>query len=81
MGNNAVAIWLWNKVLGYLSWDQQKHCSTFVFDDENDIGQADVIIMEVVTALREWTAFASEAGVPERWIKSIAARLQEQCQK
>lgn len=51
------------------------------FASENDIGQADVIIKEVLASLREWTAFASEAGVPERWIKSIAARLQEQCQK
>ena len=33
MGNDAIAIWLWGKVLGYLSWDKQKHCSTFVFDE------------------------------------------------
>lgn len=34
MENNAVAIWLWGKVLGYLSWDAKQHCSTFVFDED-----------------------------------------------
>ena len=33
MENNAVAIWLWGKVLGYLSWDFQHHRSSFVFDE------------------------------------------------
>lgn len=32
MGNKSIAIWLWGKVLGYLSWDEHKHCSTFVFE-------------------------------------------------
>ena len=49
-----------------------------VFASENDIGQADVIINEVMTALQAWTTFASEAGVPERWIERIAVNLQEQ---
>ena len=34
MENKAVAIWLWGKVLGYLSWDAKQRCSTFVFDEE-----------------------------------------------
>ncbi len=34
MGNNSIAIWLWGKVLGYLSWDSHKRCSTFVFEKE-----------------------------------------------
>lgn len=33
MGNKAIAIWLWGKVLGFLSWDEQRRCSTFVFDE------------------------------------------------
>ena len=33
MENKSVAIWLWGKVLGYLSWDARQHCSTFVFDE------------------------------------------------
>lgn len=52
-----------------------------VFADENDIGQANVIIKEVLASLREWTAFASEVGVPKKWIDKIAVKLQEQCQK
>ena len=34
MGNNSIAIWLWGEVLGYLSWDGHKRCSTFVFEKE-----------------------------------------------
>lgn len=52
-----------------------------VFADENDIGQADVIIKEVMTVLREWTAFASEAGVPDHWNGRIAVELQKQCRE
>ena len=33
MGNEAVAIWLWGKVVGYLSWDARHRCSIFVFDE------------------------------------------------
>lgn len=33
MENEAIAIWLWGKVLGYLSWDDHKRCSSFVFDE------------------------------------------------
>ena len=32
MGNKSIAIWLWGEVLGYLSWDEHKRCSTFVFE-------------------------------------------------
>lgn len=34
MENKAIAIWLWGKVLGYLSWDQHKRCSLFVFEEK-----------------------------------------------
>lgn len=34
MENKAVAIWLWGKVLGYLSWDAKQRCSTFVFEKD-----------------------------------------------
>ena len=34
MENKAVAIWLWGKVLGYLSWDVKSRRSTFVFDED-----------------------------------------------
>ena len=34
MENNSIAIWLWGKVLGFLSWDSHKRCSTFVFEKE-----------------------------------------------
>lgn len=34
MENKAVAIWLWGKVLGYLSWDGKQRCSTFVFEKD-----------------------------------------------
>lgn len=33
MENKAVAIWLWGKVLGYLSWETNQHRSIFVFDE------------------------------------------------
>lgn len=33
MENKSVAIRLWGKVLGYLSWDAKQRCSTFVFDE------------------------------------------------
>lgn len=32
MGNKSIAIRLWGVVLGYLSWDEHKRCSTFVFE-------------------------------------------------
>lgn len=34
MENKAVAIWLWDQVVGYLSWDEHKRCSTFVFEEQ-----------------------------------------------
>lgn len=34
MENRAVAIWLWGQVLGYLSWDEHKRCSVFVFEEQ-----------------------------------------------
>jgi serine/threonine-protein kinase HipA len=34
MENKAIAIWLWGKVLGYLSWDEHKRCSLFVFEEK-----------------------------------------------
>lgn len=34
MENNSIAIWLWGKVLGYLSWDGRRRCSTFVFEKD-----------------------------------------------
>ncbi len=33
MENKAVAIGLWGKVVGYLSWDARHRCSSFVFDE------------------------------------------------
>ena len=33
MENNPVVIWLWSKVVGYLSWDARQRCSIFVYDD------------------------------------------------
>lgn len=34
MENKAVAIWIWGKVLGYLSWDEHRRCSSFVFEEK-----------------------------------------------
>ena len=34
MENKAIAIWLWGQVLGYLSWDRHRHCSSFVFEEK-----------------------------------------------
>lgn len=34
MENKAVAIWLWGQVVGYLSWDGHKRCSTFIFEEQ-----------------------------------------------
>ena len=34
MENKAIAIWLWGHLLGYLSWDERMHCSTFVFEEK-----------------------------------------------
>ncbi|MCR5190390.1 MAG: type II toxin-antitoxin system HipA family toxin [Bacteroidales bacterium] len=33
MENNPVVIWLWGKVVGYLSWDARQRCSIFVYDE------------------------------------------------
>ena len=33
MENKAIAIRLWGEVLGYLSWDEHKRCSSFVFEE------------------------------------------------
>ncbi len=33
MENRAIAIRLWGEVLGYLSWNEHKHCSSFVFEE------------------------------------------------
>ena len=57
MGNSAVAIWLWNRALGYLSWDNQKHCSTFVFDENFLSTSWDV-------APLGWSIHSSSALVP-----------------
>lgn len=57
MENSAVAIWLWNRVLGYLSWDSQKHCSTFVFDEDFLSTSWDV-------APLGWSIHSSSALVP-----------------
>lgn len=34
MENKAIAIRLWGEVLGYLSWDEHRRCSLFVFEEE-----------------------------------------------
>lgn len=34
MENNSVAIWIWGQVLGYLTWDERKHCASFVFEKD-----------------------------------------------
>lgn len=34
MENKAIAIRLWGEVLGYLSWDGHRRCSTFAFEEE-----------------------------------------------
>lgn len=46
-----------------------------VFASENDIGQADAIINEVSDVIREWPAFAKEAGVSKHWIERINEAL------
>ena len=33
MENKAIAIRLWGEVLGYLSWDEHRRCSLFVFEE------------------------------------------------
>lgn len=57
MENKAVAIWLWGKVLGYLSWDAKQRCSIFVFDEEFLATSWDV-------APLGWSIFSPSAKVP-----------------
>ena len=47
------------------------------FAQENDIGRAEAVIEEVKSAISKWEFFASEAGVPDRWIGRIAAALKK----
>ena len=59
MGNKAVAIWLWGQVLGYLSWDEHKRCSTFVFEEQFLKNEWDVAPL--------WCSIHSSSVLLPRW--------------
>lgn len=59
MDNKAVAIWLWGQVLGYLSWDGHKRCSTFVFEEQFLKNEWDVAPL--------WCSIHASSALLPRW--------------
>lgn len=48
-----------------------------LFAKENDIASAKQIVIEVRQVVSQWSEFAKEAEVPQKWIQRISRALQQ----